>query len=254
VLFSATLKPFDYHQRLAGLAGSGTGAAEVPSPFPAGHRKVLVVPQISTLYRTREREVPRIAQFLERVLPLRFGNYLVCFPSFEMLAQTQALLALPGFELLAQPRRARAEQIGALLERLRGGRGVVVLAVQGGSLAEGIDCPGEALIGCVVVGPPLPPFDLEREQVRRYFDRKYGCGETYAYTYPAAAKAVQAAGRVIRTPEDRGLLVFLDPRFLGPEYASCFPADWFRESPGELVSRSILADVRAFWDGPGPPG
>ena len=247
VLFSATLKPFDYHMRLAGLAGPGTGAAEVASPFPAGHRKVLVVPQITTRYRTREREVPRIAQFLERVLPLQFGNYLVCFPSFELLAQTQALLSLPGFELLAQPRRASAGQIGAILERLRGGRGVVVLAVQGGSLTEGIDCPGEALIGCVVVGPPLPPFDLEREQVRRHFDRAYGCGEAYAYTNPAAAKAVQAAGRVIRTPTDRGLLVFLDPRFLAPEYASCFPADWFRDGPGELVSRAILADVAAFW-------
>ena len=247
MLFSATLKPFEYHQRLAGLAGPGTATLEVPSPFPAGHRKLLVVPQITTRYRTREREVPRIARFLERVLPLRFGNYLVCFPSFELLAQTQARLSLPGFQLLVQPRRAAPAQIAEILERLRGSQGVVVLAVQGGSLAEGIDCPGEALIGCVVVGPPLPPFDLEREQVRRYFDRKYGSGEAYAYTYPAAAKAVQAAGRVIRTPVDRGLLVFLDPRFLDPDYASSFPAGWYQSSPQELVSTSILADVQAFW-------
>jgi DNA excision repair protein ERCC-2 len=247
VLFSATLKPFLYHQRLLGLEPPRSAAAEVPSPFPPGNRKVLVVPQISTLYRTRDREAPRIAQFLRRVLPGRVGNYLVFFPSFELLDQARAHLELPGFRVLVQPRRASAAQIEALLGALRGERGIVVLAVQGGSLAEGIDCPGEALIGCVVAGPALPPFDLEREQVRRYFDRKYGCGEAYAYIYPAAARAFQAAGRVIRTPEDRGLLMFLDRRFLGEDYASCFPAGWFRESPRELVSASILADVRAFW-------
>ena len=247
VLFSATLKPFEYHRRLLGLDEAASAAAEVPSPFPPDHRKVLVVPQISTLYRTRSREAPRIAHFLERVLPQRAGNYLVFFPSFELLDQTRAHLQLPDFELLVQPRRATAAQVGELLGALRGRQGVAVLAVQGGSLAEGIDLPGEGLIGCVVVGPALPPFDLEREQVRRYFDRKYGCGEAYAYLYPAAARAFQAAGRVIRTPQDRGLLVFLDRRFLGPELASCFPAGWFRESPEELVSRSILADVQAFW-------
>jgi DNA excision repair protein ERCC-2 len=250
VLFSATLKPFPYHQRLLGLAEPACAAAEVPSPFPPGHRKVLVVPQVSTRYRSRAREAPRIAQFLERVLPQRLGNYLVFFPSFELLDQTREHLRLPGFQLRVQPRRAAPAQIEAILAELRQNRGVVVLAVQGGSLAEGIDCPGEALIGCVVVGPGLPPFDLEREQVRRYFDRKYGCGEAYAYIYPAAARAFQAAGRVIRTPEDRGLLVFLDRRFLGDDYACCFPAGWFRDSPRELVSSAILADVRAFWDAP----
>jgi DNA excision repair protein ERCC-2 len=208
---------------------------------------VLVVPQISTRYRSREREAPRIAQFLQRVLPLRLGNYFVFFPSFELLDQTAAHLQLPGFQVLAQPRRATAVQLEEIQARLRAGTGVVVLAVQGGSLSEGIDCPGETLIGCVVVGPALPPYDLERDQVRQYFERKYGRGEAYAYLYPAAAKAFQAAGRVIRTPTDRGLLVFLDPRFLGDDYARCYPEGWFRASPTELVSRAILADVDAFW-------
>jgi DNA excision repair protein ERCC-2 len=247
VLFSATLKPFEYHRRLLGLDEAAGACAEVPSPFPPGHRKVLVVPQVSTLYRSRAREAPRIAHFLERVLPRRPGNYLVFFPSFELLEQTRAHLRLPDFDLRIQPRRASAAQVAELLDALRGRRGVAVLAVQGGSLAEGIDLPGEDLIGCVVVGPALPPFDLEREQVRRYFDRKYGCGEAYAYLYPAAARAFQAAGRVIRTPRDRGLLVFLDRRFLGAAFAACFPAGWFRESPEELVSGAILADLEAFW-------
>ena len=249
VLFSATLKPFLCQQRRSGLEGLATVSAEVPCPFPERNRLVLVVPQVSTLFRRRAREVPRIAHFLQRVLPLRHGNYFVFFPSFDLLEQTVAHLDLPGFQVLAQPRRASQAQLRILLDALRTEQGVVVLAVQGGSLSEGIDLPLEALIGCVVVGPPLPRFDLEREHVRTYYDRKYGAGIQYAYTFPAAAKAVQAAGRVIRTPEDRGLIIFLDGRFLEADYASCFPAGWFRDSLNERVSTSILADIRLFWEG-----
>lgn len=247
VLFSGTLKPFEFQERLSGLADLPTAEVEVGSPFPAAHRKVLVVPQLSTLYRLRDREVPRIAHFLHRVLPLRFGNYFIFFPSFDLLEQTLPHLDLPGFRVLAQPRRATPSQLQEILAALRTDQGVVALAVQGGSLSEGIDCPGEALIGCVVVGPPLPRFDLERDHIRNYFQQKYGLGQQYAYTFPAAAKAIQAAGRVIRTPADRGLLVFLDGRFLEADTAGCFPLGWFQNSPRELVSSSILADIQAFW-------
>jgi len=247
LLFSATLKPFDYYRRLSGLPERDTRELEVGSPFPAAHRKVLVVPQISTLYRQRERAVPRIAQFLARVLPLHPGNYLVFFPSYAFLEQTLAQVELPGFELRSQPRRASPQELEELLDSLRGQRNQVIFAVLGGSLSEGIDLPGEALIGCVVVGPPIPPFDLERQHLRTYFERRYQEGEAYAYVYPAMAKAIQAAGRVIRGPEDRGLLAFLDGRFLEPAFARCFPEAWFH-TPREAVSASILADVRAFWD------
>lgn len=246
VLFSGTLKPFDFYERLSGLSESLR--EEVASPFPAEHRLTLVVPQVSTLFRRRPIEIPRVAEFISRVLPQRHGNYLVFFPSFDFLERTLPLLNLPGFRLLAQPRQASHADLDALLAELRDERGVVVLAVQGGSLSEGIDLPGEALIGCIVVGPPLPPFDLERQLVKEHFDRRFGRGEHYAYTFPAMAKAVQAAGRVIRSAEDRGLIVFLDGRFLEEAYAQCFPGEWFQESPREAVSGSILADVRRFWE------
>jgi DNA excision repair protein ERCC-2 len=248
-LFSATLKPFAFYETLSGLPPERTLREEIPSPFPPEHRRILIVPQVSTLLRRRDREIPRVADFLARVLPQRRGNYLVFFPSLDFLEKTAAVLELPGFRVLAQPRGAGPAELEALLSALREDQGVVVLAVQGGSLSEGIDLPGEMLIGCVVVGPPLPPFDLERQLVKGHFDRKLGSGDAYAYTYPAMARAVQAAGRVIRSPEDRGLLVFLDGRFLEPAYAGCFPADWFRESPREAVSTAILDDIRRFWEG-----
>jgi len=246
VLFSGTLKPFDYYARLSGLEAPRT--EEIPSPFPAENRCLLLVPQISTLYRRREQETPRVAAFLSRVLPLRHGNYLVFFPSFEFLEQTRPLLDLPGFQILAQPRRANATELGSILTALQKERGLVVLGVQGGSLSEGIDLPGDALIGCVVVGPPIPPNDLVRQLAKAYFDRTHGHGEAYAFTVPAMAKAIQAAGRVIRGADERGLLAFLDDRFLRPEFAQCFPSDWFRDSPQEAVSAGILQDVREFWN------
>ncbi|WP_306591301.1 ATP-dependent DNA helicase [Geothrix sp. 21YS21S-4] len=245
VLFSGTLKPFDFYARLSGLAEPR--CEEIPSPFPAEHRRLLMVPQVSTLYRRRDQETPRIAEFLSRVLPLRHGNYLVFFPSFEFLEKTLPFLDLPEFRILAQPRRATPEALDRILAALASERGLVVLAVQGGSLSEGIDLPGDALIGSVIVGPPIPPFDLERRLTKEYFDRSCGQGEAYTYVYPAMAKAVQAAGRVIRGPEERGLLAFLDPRFLEPAFAECFPRDWFQDSPWEGVSDRILADVTRFW-------
>lgn len=248
VLFSGTLKPFDYYERLSGLAQSR--CEEIPSPFPAKHRCLMVVPQISTLYRRRDQETPRVAQFISKVLPLRHGNYLVFFPSFEFLEKTQPYLDLPDFRILVQPRRASAEELNRILMALNEERGLVVLAVQGGSLSEGIDLPGEMLIGCVVVGPPLPPFDLERRLTKDYFDKACGEGEAFTYTYPAMAKAIQAAGRVIRGPEELGLLAFLDDRFLEPAFAQCFPQDWFKHSPHEAVSEEILADVSRFWAQP----
>jgi len=246
VLFSGTLKPFDYYARLSGL--TQPRCEEIPSPFPAGHRCLLVVPQISTLYRQRTQQTPRIAGFLSKVLPLRHGNYLVFFPSFEFLEKTLPFLDLPGFRILAQPRRATQDALNQILTALSEERGLVVLAVQGGSLSEGIDLPGEALIGSVIVGPPIPPFDLERKLTKDYFDRTTGEGEAYTYTYPAMAKAIQAAGRVIRGPEERGLLAFLDGRFLEPAFAQCFPSDWFQQSPREAVSEGILAEVTRFWN------
>ncbi len=248
VLFSGTLKPFHYYERLSGLAPSR--CEEIPSPFPPEQRCLMVVPQISTLFRRRNQAAPRIAHFLSKVLPLRHGNYLIFFPSFEFLENTLPLLDLPDFRIIAQPRRASAEALNGILAALGEERGLVVLAVQGGSLSEGIDLPGEALIGCVVVGPPIPPFDLERRLTKDYFDKACGEGEAFTYTYPAMAKAIQAAGRVIRGPGDRGLLAFLDDRFLEPAFAQCFPKDWFRQSPHEAVSKGILADISRFWDQP----
>ncbi|CAG0944895.1 hypothetical protein ANRL1_02010 [Anaerolineae bacterium] len=99
-----------------------------------------------------------------------------------------------------------------------------------------------------MVGPPLPNYDLEREEMREYYQRRYGAGFAYAYTIPSMAKAVQAAGRVIRSETDRGLIILMDSRFTESSYSQSMPTDWFDSDVTELVSESILKEGAAFWE------
>ncbi|KAB0668377.1 ATP-dependent DNA helicase [Oryzomonas sagensis] len=247
--FSATLKPFDYYVRLSGLKGDRVRTAEFASPFPKERRKLLIIPQISTRYSHRERNYAKIAEAVRRVAALRKGNYFVFLPSFEFLERVAALFQPPaGFVAVCQERGMKAAGIEAVVENLRSqGTPTIVFAVQGGSFSEGMDYAGETIIGAFVVGPPLPTYDLEREQMRSYYQQKYAAGFEYAYTIPAMAKAIQAAGRVIRSETDRGLIVLMDRRFLEPGFSQAMPADWFTADVAEAVSGSILRDVADFW-------
>jgi DNA excision repair protein ERCC-2 len=248
--FSATLKPFAYYVRLSGLDAERVQTAEFPSPFPPERRRLLIIPQVSTRFRRREANYAKIAEAVRRITGLRRGNYFVFLPSFDFLDRLAAIFRPPEeFLLLRQERGMKAAAVEAVLATLRdSAEPTIVLAVQGGSFSEGVDYPGEMAVGAFVVGPPLPNFDLEREQMKAYYQRRYGAGFAYAYVIPAMAKAVQAAGRVIRSETDRGLIVLMDSRFVEPEYAQAMPEDWFASDPAELVSSGILKDVAAFWE------
>lgn len=247
--FSATLKPFAYYTDLSGLDPDAVMTAEFPSPFPRENRKLLIIPQISTKYSDRERNYGKIADAVDRIASLRRGNYFVFFPSFEFLDRVHGLFRAPeGTLVLKQERDMQAAKVSAVLDRLGAGDGpVIVFAVQGGTFSEGVDYPGESVIGAFVVGPPLPSYDLEREEMRKYYEERYQAGFDFAYVIPAMSRAVQAAGRVIRSGTDRGLIVLMDGRFLQAPYTRAMPADWFDRSAAELVSESILQDVATFW-------
>jgi DNA excision repair protein ERCC-2 len=247
--FSATLKPFDYYVKLSGLDPGSVRKAEFQSPFLKELRKLLIIPQISTKYSERERNYPRIADAIRRIAALRTGNYFAFFPSFEFLERVLGRFRPPeGFVVLRQERDMKAYRVERVLEHLREGLApTIVFAVQGGTFSEGVDYPGEMAIGAFVIGPPLPNFDLEREQMRAYYQGRYGAGFDYAYAIPAMAKAIQAAGRVIRSETDRGLIVLMDNRFVQPGYSRSMPLDWFDSSASELVSESILKEISDFW-------
>jgi DNA excision repair protein ERCC-2 len=248
--FSATLKPFDYYSKLSGLAGKDLKTAEFESPFDHSKRKILIIPQISTKYQERARNFSRIAETIERVSQIKHGNHLAFFPSFDFLRQVAELLKVPeGYRLLIQERNTTTSTIEDTMEQLRNpDQPVILFAVQGGVYSEGVDYPGDMAIGVFVVGPPLPTFDVEREKMREYYEKMFSAGFDYAYTYPAMSKAIQAAGRVIRNENDKGIIVLMDSRFLDVSYSKSMPADWFLASPRELVSTQILKDLSEFWN------
>lgn len=249
VAFSATLKPFDFYSRLAGLHSKNLKTAEFISPFPKSNRKLIAIPQISSKYSEREKNYPKIADAIEKITAIKQGNYFAFFPSFDFLERVLKNFTPPeGFQVLKQERGMRRDDIDHVMEQLADKSGAyIVFAVQGGVFSEGVDYPGDMAIGAFVVGPPLPIFDLEREKMREYYQLNYSAGFDYAYTYPAMAKAVQAAGRVIRSETDRGVIILMDNRFIQPSYAKSMPQDWFLEGPREMVSEKILSDITEFW-------
>lgn len=250
VAFSATLRPFEFYAQLSGLDGDGLVTAEFGSPFDPAQRKLLIIPQISTKLSTRERNYGRVAETIQRISSCRPGNYLAFFPSFAFLHEVYKRFVAPrGFRVLRQERGAPQSQVENTLAVLKlPDLPTILFAVQGGVYSEGIDYRGDMAIGAFIVGPPLPNYDVEREEMKEYYQRRYQQGHNYAYAYPAMAKSVQAAGRVIRTEADRGLIVLMDDRFLAPDYSQSMPRDWFSASPEELVSKSILQDVSRFWE------
>ena len=247
IAFSATLKPFDYYSKLSGLESKKLEVVEFQTPFASDHRKILVIPQISTKFSTRDQNYKKVAETVERITQEKKGNYVVFFPSFDFLEKTFSLLKVDS-RILKQKRFMKNEEVESYLEILKAAEyPSLLLAVQGGVFSEGVDYPGKMLIGAFIVGPPLPTFDFEREKIREYYQDRFSQGFDYTYVYPAMAKAIQSAGRVIRTETDKGIIVFLDDRFLNESYSKTFPQDWFTQSSRELVSQSILKDIQAFW-------
>jgi DNA excision repair protein ERCC-2 len=248
--FSATLKPFDYYSQLIGLRTEGLHTQEFLSPFSQAQRKMMIIPQISTKYKNRAHHSLKIKEAVLRIAALKPGNYFIFFPSFEFLELVYLqFTSLSSFTLLKQTRKMPQSDVTNLLSKLHlKEKHHLVFAVQGGMFAEGIDYIGNLAIGAFIVGPPLPMFDWEREQMKHYYETHYQTGEEYSYIYPAMAKAVQAAGRVIRNESDKGIIILMDNRFLLSNYSKCMPTDWFKEDPRELISTSILKDISNFWD------
>lgn len=246
--FSATLKPFEYYGDLMGLDLAKVATKEFTSPFPKENRKLLVIPQISTKYVDRQRNYGKIADAVSRITSLKKGNYVVFFPSFDFMHKVKPLVNTFGFEVLVQQREMTQLMTETYLNQMRAANDPVILfAVQGGVFSEGVDYPGDMLIGTIIVGPALPTYDYERETLMRYFEKKYGNGNAYACIYPAMTKVVQSAGRVIRSQSERGLIVLLGKRFIEKDYVVAMPSDWYDTSVNELVSGSILSDIKNFW-------
>jgi len=226
-LFSATLSPPDYAIRLLGLP-EDTGWIDVPPAFPAEHLSVRVAHEISTRYAHRDRSLQRLVAVIARQFDEHPGNYLAFFSSFAYLKSAAALLAerRPDIPQWRQEPRMASEARAAFLARFRPDGQGVGFAVLGGIFAEGVDLPGSLLIGAFIATLGLPPVSVTQDHIQARLDTLFGAGHGYADLVPAMQRVVQAAGRVLRTPEDRGWLWLLDDRYGKAEVVELLPPWW----------------------------
>jgi len=249
VMFSATLTPTDYFADILG-GGKKSVSVSFASPFEACNLCVTVVDGISTRFEDREASYKKVSSCIAATVSAKSGNYMVFFPSYSYMEQVKEIFCkkYPRVRVLEQKKNMTVSEREAFLSSFAAdGKTRIGFCVIGGAFAEGIDLPGDRLIGAVVVGVGLPGISDENNIIRDYYENKNGCGYDYAYTYPGMNAVLQAAGRVIRTESDRGIVVLIDDRLSEPKYRALFPHEW---RGAKLVgnARSLAETARRFWE------
>ncbi len=249
--FSATLSPVDYFRQILGCNPSAP-VLILPSPFPAENLCLVVADRVSTLYKYRESTKNMVASTIDMLVKQHSGNYLVFFPSYQYMKMIYGLFAEmnPLIEHIVQTPGMTEGQRDEFLENFcmdnrEQGKTLVGFAVMGGVFGEGIDLVGDRLTGAVIVGVGLPGISLERELIKDYYERSQESGFEYAYMYPGMNRVFQAAGRVIRSDTDRGVVLLIDSRFSTARYRELFPYHW---SPVRLRDEEHLTKIlETFW-------
>lgn len=251
VFFSATLLPIQYYKKLLSTK-TDNYAVYAQTIFLQEQRLLLIANDVSSKYTRRgNEEYARIAAYLAQTVQARCGNYMIFFPSYaflnavyEVFMQQYSACA----ETIRQESSMREDEREAFLEAFEENRecSLAAFCVMGGIFSEGIDLKREKLIGVLVVGTGLPQVGIEREILKHYYDANGENGFDYAYRFPGMNKVLQAAGRVIRTAEDVGVIELLDERFLQSEYRALFPREWQQR---EICGIGQLQEkLQKFWE------
>ena len=254
VFFSATLLPIQYYKKLLSTEKDNY-AVYIDSSFDTKKRLLMNGVDVSTRYAMRSREMyQRYATYIFRVVKAKMGNYLIFFPSYRFMEDvyqefTQLLASdEEEMELVIQQKHMDEEERENFLRAFEMGRekSLIGFGVLGGIFSEGIDLTNEKLIGTLIIGTGLPQVCNEREILKSYFDQKGLYGFDYAYRYPGMNKVLQAAGRVIRTEDDRGVILLLDERFQREKGKEIFPKEW---ADCERCRLDIVEEkIRLFWE------
>ena len=269
ILFSATLLPIQYYKTLLG-AEEGDYEVYARSVFRPDKLGLYIGSDVTSRYTRRgDAEYYRIAAYIHNIIEKRRGNYMAFFPSHTFLQQVFEIYQKyfngeGNVECILQESHMNEESREAFLNRFRGNedcdlqslvrmdieieeeRSLLGFCVMGGIFSEGIDLKNDSLIGAIIVGTGLPQVCNERELLKKYFDGWGENGFDYAYRYPGMNKVLQAAGRVIRTVDDFGVVALLDERFLSPAYQRLFPREW--QEKVVVTVDQIGRKVERFWD------
>lgn len=252
ILMSGTLYPGEMYADLLAIEESRRIIKSYRSPFPRENRIVLMTNNLTTLYKKRglrmfQAYANRIAEASKHIQ----GNVAVFFPSYGLLHEVLGRLdnIYLTKRLLIEKQGLRKEEKERLIEELRSlkkGEGGILMGVQGGSLSEGIDYEDNLLSAVFIIGLPLSPPSIETEALKEYYMKKFSAekGYYYSYIYPAINKVMQAAGRCIRSEEDKGVIILMDERFKQSRYAKCFPED-FKFNTSDNINNQLKQFFRS---------
>ena len=230
ILFSATFTPLDYFTDLLG-GGKRARQLNLPTPFKQENLFVGAVDTVSTRYDDRnEKTYRKIAVLIASAVSVKPGNYIVYFPSYAFMDGVREAFEkrFPKVQLIVQSKGMGRGEKETFISRFKedSGKLRIGMCVLGGSFSEGVDLPGNKLIGTIVVGVGLPGLSNENNIIKEYYDIKSECGYDYAYTFPGMNNVLQAAGRVIRRDSDKGIVILIDDRYAEERYKMLFPPQW----------------------------
>jgi len=248
IFFSATLTPLDYHRSLLG-GKEDDYYMRLSSPFPKENLKLLINGTVSTRYVDRIQTYSEVINNIKSFIHGKLGNYFVFFPSYKYMEDIyEHFVDLDlDFRFIIQKGNMSEIEREEFLNIFNEETNVVAFAVMGGIFSEGIDLIGDKLIGAVIVGVGLPQICLERDIIKDYFNHNLNEGFEYAYVYPGMNKVLQAAGRVIRSENDRGAILLIDDRYNTKRYKELFPREW---SHYERIwdDKELLHTLIDFWE------
>lgn len=248
--FSATFAPMGYFNYLLGHKGRTYGIV-IDNPFPKENKEVIVINNISTRLKDREKSYRPIVEHIKEIIDKKVGNYMIFAPSFEYLENVYSIFkeVMPNIKTIKQTQGMNEDERVEYIESFKENPKETMISfnVVSGIFAEGIDLSGDRLIGSIIISPALPTFNVESKIIQNYFNNAGVNGYNIAYTYPGFNKVLQAAGRVIRTETDRGVIALIDDRFDTDEYKSLYPKDWdnIKYSNSPEKTSEIVND---FWN------
>lgn len=248
ILFSATLTPLEYFSDVLGCPKTGT--LSLKSPFDPKKQCLIAIDSVSTRYDDRKKNAGTIANIIRAAVAGKRGNYIVYFPSYAYLTEVKDVFVekFPQISITVQKKSmsesAKREFLDSFDAKKEGT--LVGFCVMGGSFSEGIDLRGERLIGAMIVGVGLPTISSELNIIKEYFDKTRENGYAYAYTYPGMSKVMQAAGRVIRSEDEKGVVLLIDDRFASAEYKMIMPEYW-RHIKYIGNAKALLSEITEFW-------
>ena len=249
VMFSATLTPIDYFSQLLG-GNKKTGKISLPSAFDPSNLFVAVAPYVSMRFNDRADNISKYVSVIAATVSRKAGNYIAYFPSYDCLMRVYSQFTdkYPDVHTVLQKKNMTVSEKESFLDFFKNDEGVLRIGfcVLGGSFSEGIDLPGARLIGAIVFGVGLPGLSNERNIIRDYYDNRGENGYDNAYAFPGMNNVLQAAGRVIRRDDDKGVVVLADDRYAEEKYRELFPLHWSNIKSANNA-RELAGIIQNFW-------